>query len=230
MLRGVSMRIAAGAFVGVVGPSGGGKSTIVKLLLRFYDPTGGAIRIDGTDISRFDRVELRALIGCVDQRSFVFEDTIAQNIAVGKEDADDSEIRHAAQAASLDKFVELLPDGYGTKVGARGGQLSDGQRQRMLLARALLKPASVVILDEATSLVDVTTEQILLSNIAARTVGRTLIVVSHRLAAVKDADEIFVLDRGSIVESGSHVDLVARDGVYRSLWRSQQVGAASPRS
>ncbi|HWC86120.1 MAG TPA: ABC transporter ATP-binding protein [Solirubrobacteraceae bacterium] len=221
-LRQVSLRIAAGSFVGVVGPSGSGKSTIMKLLLRFYDPTEGAIRIDGTDIRRFDRAELRALIASVDAQSFIFDDTIAGNIAVGKEDADEAEIRDRARAALLDEFVELLPDGYASETGARGGRLSDGQRQRLLLARALLKPAPVVILDEATSHVDTTTEEILLSNICARTAGRTLIVIAHRLAAVKDADTIFVLDDGRIVESGSHAELLARkEGVYRSLWRSQ---------
>jgi ATP-binding cassette subfamily B protein len=221
-LRQVSLRISAGSFVGVVGPSGSGKSTIMKLLLRFYDPTEGAIRIDGTDIRRFDRAELRALIASVDAQSFIFDDTIAGNIAVGKEDADEAEIRDRARAALLDEFVELLPDGYASETGARGGRLSDGQRQRLLLARALLKPAPVVILDEATSHVDTTTEEILLSNICARTAGRTLIVIAHRLAAVKDADTIFVLDDGRIVESGSHAELLARkEGVYRSLWRSQ---------
>jgi ATP-binding cassette, subfamily B, bacterial len=225
-LRRVSLRIAAGSFVGVVGASGSGKSTIMKLLLRFYDPTAGTIRIDGTDIRRFDRAELRALIASVDERSFVFEDSIARNIAVGREDADEAEIRDAARAALLDEFVELLPDGYASETGARGSLLSDGQRQRLLLARALLKPAPVVILDEATSHVDTTTEQILLSNICARTADRTLIVIAHRLAAVKDADTIFVLDGGRIAESGSHSDLLARDGgVYRSLWRSQHRSA-----
>lgn len=226
-LRDVSLRIPAGSFVGVVGASGSGKSTIMKLLLRFYDPTAGAIRIDGTDIRRFDRAELRALIASVDQASFVFEDTIARNIAVGKEDADDVEIRDAARAALLDEFVEQLPEGYASETGSRGGRLSDGQRQRLLLARALLKHAPVLILDEATSHVDTTTEQLLLSNICARTVGRTLILLAHRLAAVKDADTIFVLDGGRIAESGSHAELLARDGVYGSLWRSQHRTARS---
>jgi ATP-binding cassette subfamily B protein len=203
----------------------------MKLLLRFYDPTVGAIRIDGTDIRSFDRAELRALMASVDQQSFVFEDTIAENIAVGNEDASDTDIRDAARAALLDEFVEHLPDGYGAQTGARGNRLSDGQRQRLLIARALLKAAPVLILDEATSNVDATTEQILLSNIRALTAGRTLIVIAHRLAAVTDADTIFVLDGGRIAESGSHADLVERDGgVYRSLWHSQQRRPAGPDS
>ena len=222
------MRMPEGSFVGVVGPTGSGKSTIMKLLLRLYDPTAGTIRIDGTDIRRFDRTALRGLIGSVDQQGFVFEDTIAENIAVGRAGATVTDIRDAAGAALLGEFVEHLPDGYATQTGARGARLSDGQRQRLLIARALLKAAPVLILDEATSNVDATTEQILLSNIRTHTADRTLIVIAHRLAAVKDADTIFVLDGGQIVESGSHSDLVERDGgLYRSLWYSQHRRADS---
>jgi ATP-binding cassette subfamily B protein len=221
-LRKATVHIPAGSFVGLVGASGSGKSTIMKLLLRFYDATGGAIRIDGTDIRRFDRAELRSLFATIDQQSFLFEDTIVSNIVVGQDDADEAAVRVAARAASLSAFVESLPDRYATDVGARGNKLSDGQRQRVLLARALLRPAPVLVLDEATSNIDATTEEAVLSNIRASSAGRTVIVIAHRLAAVRAADTIFVLDGGRVAESGSHDVLVAKeDGRYRSLWESQ---------
>jgi ATP-binding cassette subfamily B protein len=221
-LRKASIRIPARSFVGIVGSSGSGKSTIMKLLLRFYDSTDGVIRIDGTDIRRFDRTQLRALFTTIDQQSFVFEDTIAHNIGVGQADADEAFVRAAARAASFAEFAESLPDRYAADVGARGSKLSDGQRQRLLLARALLRPAPVLILDEATSNIDATTEKVVLSNIRALAADRTMIVIAHRLAAVRAADTIFVLDGGRVTESGSHDELVKRrDGRYRALWDSQ---------
>ena len=223
-LRGVTLRIPPGSFVGIVGASGSGKSTLVKLLLRFYDPTAGAIRIDGADSRTLDRAQLRALVASVDQQSFVFEDTIAHNISLGREGATEEMIRRAARAASFDDFVESLPDRYSTEAGARGSRLSDGQRQRLLIARALLKSAPILVLDEATSQIDGTTEQLVLANLRALTVGRTLIVIAHRLTAVRDADTIFVLDDGRVAESGTHTGLVRRrGGIYRSLWHSQQL-------
>ncbi|PKU24335.1 ABC transporter ATP-binding protein/permease [Telmatospirillum siberiense] len=225
-IRNIDLRIPRGSVVGIVGASGSGKSTLVKLLLRFYDPLEGSVRIDGEDIRNFRRESLRKVFSCVDQRSFLFEDTVGHNIGLGQEDADAESIVEAARSAHIHHFVEALPQGYFTEIGVQGLKLSDGQRQRLLIARALLKRSPVLLLDEATSNLDAVTEQSVLSGIRQRMAGHTIIVVAHRLAAVRDADTIIVLDHGRIVETGSHAGLIRKNGFYRSLLNSQNRGVS----
>ena len=220
-LDGIDMTISRGQAVAFVGPSGSGKSTIINLLMRFYDPDRGSISIDGQDLRHLPQAALRAQIGIVFQDSILFNASIRDNIRQGRLDASDAEIEAAARAAEIHDFVVSLPDGYGTESGERGGRLSGGQRQRIAIARALLRSPQILILDEATSALDPVAEAAINQTLARLARGRTVISVTHRLASVLDADCIFVLDQGRLVEQGRHHELVEQHGVYRGLWEKQ---------
>ncbi len=221
ILRDLSLRMPAGETTAVVGPTGSGKTTLVKLILRFYDATGGGIRLDGTDLRELDLRALRRNVGLVSQDVFLFHGTVRENIAYGKLDASLEDVIAAAQIAEAHAFIEELPEGYETTVGERGQKLSGGQRQRISIARAVLKDPPILILDEATSSVDNETEAAIQRSMEKIAVGRTTIVIAHRLSTVRNADTIYVLDRGRLVEQGHHDDLVAARGVYDMLWRVQ---------
>lgn len=227
-LKDVSFTVPGGAFVGVVGPSGAGKSTILKLLLRFYDPAAGRIVIDGQDIRDISQLSLRAALGIVPQEVVLFNDTLRFNLAYARLDASDEEIMAAAERAQLRGFIESLPAGLETKVGERGLKLSGGEKQRVGVARAILLDPSILILDEATSSLDSTTEQEVQAALKEAARGRTTIAVAHRLSTIAGADTILVFDNGEIVEQGRHEDLIEKDGLYASLWRRQS--QASERS
>ena len=221
ILHGVSFAVAAGAKIAIVGPTGAGKSTISRLLFRFYDVTGGRVLIDGHDVRDLTQDSLRAAIGVVPQDTVLFNDTIRYNIAYGRVGATQAEIEHAARLAQVDDFVKRLPDGYATMVGERGLKLSGGEKQRVAIARTILKNPRILILDEATSALDTGTEQDIeaaLRNVAA---NRTTLVIAHRLSTVVDADEILVLVDGHIAERGDHAGLLAQGGVYARMWQMQ---------
>jgi subfamily B ATP-binding cassette protein MsbA len=223
VLRGVSFEAAPGRMVALVGPSGGGKSTIISLIPRLYDVAAGRITIDGTDIRRATLASLRAAIAAVAQETFLFDATIRANIAYGRPAATHEEIIAAARVAEIDDYVAGLPAGYDTLVGEGGVRLSGGQRQRVAIARAVLRDAPILLLDEATSALDYETEKAIKATLNRVMERRTTIVVAHRLATVVDADLICVVVDGRIVESGSHAELLARDGVYAGLYRLQTV-------
>ncbi|HEX6958752.1 MAG TPA: ABC transporter ATP-binding protein/permease [Ferrovibrio sp.] len=222
ILKGVSFRIAPGEKVAVVGASGAGKSTISRLLYRFYDVTGGAIRIDGQDIREVNQLSLRRAIGIVPQDTVLFNDTIAYNIRYGRVDASEAEVAEAARMAQLDHLIARLPDGMLTMVGERGLKLSGGEKQRVAIARALLKRPKIMVFDEATSALDTHTEREIQDALGRAAEGCTTLVIAHRLSTVVDADEIIVLDDGRIAERGRHHDLLAQNGLYAALWRKQQ--------
>jgi ATP-binding cassette, subfamily B, bacterial MsbA len=209
------------SIVALVGPSGGGKSTLVSLLLRFYDVTGGAIRIDGTDIRTFQLKSLLKQIAFVDQETILFNDTIRNNILYGRSDATEQEVYEAARAAYAHEFILSLPDGYETNIGDRGVRLSGGQRQRVCIARALLKNSPILILDEATSALDTESEQMVQRALDNLMLNRTTFVIAHRLSTVLHADKIIVIDKGRIVEQGCHDELVKLGGVYNRLYSMQ---------
>jgi ATP-binding cassette, subfamily B, bacterial len=210
--------------VALVGPSGGGKTTLMGLLLRLHDPERGTIRIDGADIREFTQRSLRRQIGVVLQDALLFDDTVASNIAYGRPDATPAEIEAAAQAANAHGFIEALPEGYQTFVGERGGLLSTGQRQRIAIARALLKDPPIIVLDEATSALDAQSEAEVQTALERLLEGRTTFVVAHRLSTVVHADRIVVLREGRIAESGTHEALVRMGGHYAGLVRLQMRG------
>jgi ATP-binding cassette subfamily B protein len=213
----VSFEVASGETVAIVGPSGAGKSTVLALLLRFYDPTAGEIRLDGVALRDADLAELRRRIALVPQDVALFADTVAENIRYGAPGATQAEIEQAATAAHADGFIRALPDGYQTRLGERGVTLSGGQRQRIAIARAILRDAPVLLLDEATSSLDAESEVAVQQALDALRRGRTTLVVAHRLATVQRADRILVMDRGRIVETGTHAQLAARGGLYARL-------------
>ena len=225
ILKGVSFTVPAGRTVAIVGPSGAGKSTISRLLFRFYDPNSGAILIDGQDISTITQSSLRAAIGIVPQDTVLFNDTIFYNIAYGRPGASVEEVERAATLAHIHDFVLRLPDGYKSMVGERGLKLSGGEKQRVAIARTILKQPDILLFDEATSALDTHTEREIQANLREVSRGRTTLVIAHRLSTVIDADEIIVLEDGRIVERGRHADLLARRGAYAAMWTRQQEAA-----
>ncbi|NCO87638.1 MAG: ABC transporter ATP-binding protein/permease [Rhodobacterales bacterium] len=224
ILRGVSLRVGPGETVAIVGSSGSGKSTIGRLLFRFYDVTTGALRIDGQDIREVTQESLHAQIGVVPQDTVLFNDTILYNIAYGRAGASREDIEAAAKAAKIHDFVQSLPQGYDTAVGERGLKLSGGEKQRVGIARTLLKNPPILLLDEATSALDTQTEMEIQAELKAMGQGRSVITIAHRLSTIADADLIVVLEEGVIVEQGRHDDLLARGGRYAHLWLRQQEG------
>ena len=222
ILKGVTFTVPAGNTVAIVGPTGAGKSTISRLLFRFYDVTAGAVRVDGQDIRGISQSSLRAAVGIVPQDTVLFNDTIRYNIAYGRPGASEDEIVAAAQMARIHDFVLRLPDGYDTKVGERGLKLSGGEKQRVAIARTILKDPAILLFDEATSALDTNTEREIQANLREVSQGKTTLVIAHRLSTVIDADEIIVLADGRIAERGSHAQLLAEDGRYAEMWRRQQ--------
>lgn len=227
VLKGVSFHVPAGKTVAVVGPSGAGKSTISRILYRFYDITSGSVKIDGQDIRDVTQASLRAAIGIVPQDTVLFNDTIRYNIAYGRIGANEAEIKEAARVAQIDPFIRELPLGYASMVGERGLKLSGGEKQRVAIARTVLKNPPILLLDEATSALDTHTEREIQSALTAITRNRTTLVIAHRLSTVVDADEILVLDHGVIVERGRHAELLARCGQYAAMWNRQKEAAAA---
>jgi len=225
VLKGISFTVPAGKTVAVVGPSGAGKSTISRILYRFYDIKSGSVTIDGQDIRDVTQASLRKVIGIVPQDTVLFNDTVKYNIAYGRIGATEAEIKDAARHAQIDKFIKELPLGYDAMVGERGLKLSGGEKQRVAIARTILKNPPILLLDEATSALDTHTEREIQGALAEVSQGRTSLVIAHRLSTVIDADEILVLDHGEIVERGRHGDLVMQNGHYAAMWNKQKQAA-----
>jgi len=222
ILHGISFEIPSGRKLAIVGPSGAGKSTVARLMFRFYDVSGGAIRIDGQNIRSVTQQSVRAAIGIVPQDTVLFNDTIYYNIAYGRPGASPAEIEEAARLAAIHDFITGLPDGYETMVGERGLKLSGGEKQRVAIARTILKRPRILVFDEATSALDTHTEREIQAALRKVSADRTTLVIAHRLSTVVDADEIIVLEQGKVAERGRHEDLLARGGLYEAMWRRQQ--------
>jgi ATP-binding cassette subfamily B protein len=225
-LRGFSLLVKPGETVALVGPSGAGKSTVFRLLLRFYDPQGGSVRLDGVDVRDADPAAVRARMALVAQDSPLFSGTAADNVRFGREDASDADVASAVQAAQAAAFLAALPEGLDTPVGERARSLSGGQRQRLAIARALIREAPVLLLDEATSALDAENERAVQRALDEAMDGHTTLVIAHRLATVLKADRIVVMDEGRVVEQGTHAELVSRNGLYARL-ASLQFGEAA---
>jgi len=221
ILKGISFTVAPGQRIALVGPSGSGKSTVGRLLFRFYDVVGGAVRIDGQDLRDITQDSLHAQIGVVPQDTVLFNDTVRYNIAYGRPDASEAEVIAAARAAKIHDFILSLPDGYETTVGERGLKLSGGEKQRVGIARTLLKNPPILLLDEATSALDTQTERDIQDSLLAMGEGRSVITIAHRLSTIADADQIIVLEAGVIVEQGTHDQLLANNGRYAAMWARQ---------
>jgi ABC-type transport system involved in Fe-S cluster assembly fused permease/ATPase subunit len=221
ILKGIDLDVAPGTTLAVVGPSGAGKSTLARILYRFYDLTGGRVTIDGQDIALVTQASLRAAIGIVPQDTVLFNDTIGYNIAYGREGAGPDEIANAARGAAIAGFIQALPDGFGTRVGERGLKLSGGEKQRVAIARTLVKDPPILILDEATSALDSRTEADIQATLEAIGRGRTTIVIAHRLSTVVHADQIVVLEAGRVAERGTHAQLLRKQGLYAEMWARQ---------
>jgi len=227
-LDGVTLEVPAGKTAALVGPSGAGKSTVINLIPRFYDVDAGAVTVDGQDVRSVTLDSLRRQIALVSQEILLFDDTVRANIAYGRPEASDAEITAAAEAAGAAEFIAALPQGYDTPVGPRGGNLSGGQRQRVAIARAMLKNAPILLLDEATSSLDSESERHVQDALSQLMVGRTTLVIAHRLSTVIDAEVIYVMDAGRIVESGRHAELLARGGAYARLHALQFASEDEP--
>ena len=223
ILHDLSFEVPAGSHTAIVGPSGAGKSTIARLLFRFYDPWSGRIVIDGQDISEVRQKSLRAAIGIVPQDSVLFNDTVGYNIAYGREGASAEEVERAARDAAILPFIQSLPEGFGTEVGERGLKLSGGEKQRVAIARTLLKDPPILLLDEATSALDSRTEQGILATLDRVSEHRTTLAIAHRLSTIADADAILVLEHGRLAERGTHSELLRADGLYAEMWARQAV-------
>jgi ATP-binding cassette subfamily B protein len=222
ILHDLSFTIPAGTVTAVVGRSGAGKSTLARLLFRFYDVQSGAILIDGQDIKRVQQASLRQTIGIVPQDTVLFNDTIAYNIAYGRPGASEADVQSAARAAQMDQFIAHLPEGYNTQVGERGLKLSGGEKQRVAIARTLLKKPAMLIFDEATSALDSKTERALQEELKGLARNHTTLIIAHRLSTIVHADQILVMDQGQIVERGSHAELIAKQGAYAQMWNMQK--------
>ena len=227
ILKGISFEVPAGHTIAIVGPSGAGKSTISRLIYRFYDVAGGRITIDGQDIRDVKQASLRAAIGMVPQDTVLFNDTIRYNIRYGRWDATDAEIDAAAESAQIDNFIRILPHGYETEVGERGLKLSGGEKQRVAIARTILKGPPILLLDEATSALDSNTEREIQDALERAAKGRTTLVIAHRLSTVINADQIIVLEAGEAVERGTHSQLLAKGGLYAGMWNRQREADAA---